>query len=221
MNDKANRIQRWPVRLLWALPLVLALALPGVGVLGSLAVVIAMLVFHRDARSATLRLWKRGPLISLLIGLAVGLATHVAMSALIEPALQQVFGQPVDLSNFDAVEGNLSNYLVLLAVGLLFGGIAEELVFRGYIIGWGTRLFGNHAGLLLALASAVVFGLAHFYQGLPGMVATGLVGLVFGITYLASGRRLAPAIFAHMTVNLIGITELYLGHPFVAPLIGA
>ena len=53
MNDKANRIQRWPVRLLWALPLVLALALPGVGVLGSLAVVIAMLVFYRDARNAT------------------------------------------------------------------------------------------------------------------------------------------------------------------------
>lgn len=221
MNDTANRIQRWPTRLLWVLPLVLALAIPGVGVLGSLAVVIAMLVFHRDARNATLRLWKRGPAISLLIGLAAGVVTQVAMSALIEPVLQQVFGQSVDLSNFDAVEDNLTNYLVLLAVGLLFGGIAEELVFRGYIIGWGTRLFGTGAGPLLAMASAVVFGLAHVYQGLPGVVATGLIGLAFGITYLASGRRLAPAIFAHMTVNFIGITELYLGHPFVSPLFGA
>lgn len=221
MYDKANRIRHLPALLLWVLPLVLALAIPGVGVLGSLAVVVVMLIFHRDARNATLRFWKRGPVTPLLIGLAVGVVTHFAMSTLIEPALQQVFGQPVDLSNFDAVEANLTNYLVLLAVGLLFGGIAEELVFRGYIIGWGTHLFGTRAGPLLAIASAVVFGLTHFYQGLPGVVATGLAGLVFGITYLASGRRLAPAIFTHMTVNLLGITELYLGHPFVSPLFGA
>ncbi len=221
MTMKSSRIRRPATLLLWAAPLILALAIPGVGVLCSLAIVLAALVFHRDARSAALPLWKRGPVTSLLLGLAVGVVTHFAMSTLIEPALQNVFNQPVDLSNFDAVEGNLTNYLVLLAVGLLFGGIAEELVFRGYIVGWGTRLFGSRAGPLLAIASAVVFGLAHLYQGLPGVVATGLVGLVFGITYLASGRRLAPAIFTHMTINLLGITELYLGHPFVSPLFGA
>ncbi|CAN0599942.1 unnamed protein product, partial [Laminaria digitata] len=37
---------------LWVLPLVLALAIPGVGVLGSLGIVVAMLIFHRDARNA-------------------------------------------------------------------------------------------------------------------------------------------------------------------------
>ncbi|MEQ8300346.1 MAG: hypothetical protein RH945_07360 [Hyphomonas sp.] len=114
----------------------MALAIPGVGVLGSFGIVVAMLIFHRDARNAALRLWKRGPVTSLLIGLAVGVVTHFLMSALLEPALQHMLGQQVDLSQFDTVKNNLANYLVLLAIGLLFGGIVEELIFRGYIIGW-------------------------------------------------------------------------------------
>tara|TARA_R110001599_G_scaffold85256_11_gene229053 strand:+ start:2420 stop:3085 length:666 start_codon:yes stop_codon:yes gene_type:complete len=221
VHDQGNRIQRLPTLGLWVLPLVLALAIPGVGVLGSFGIVVAMLIFHRDARNATLRLWKRGPVTSLLIGLAVGVVTHFLMSALLEPALQHMLGQQVDLSQFDTVKNNLANYLVLLAIGLLFGGIVEELIFRGYIIGWGTKLLGARTGPILAVVSATVFGLAHSYQGVAGMLSTGLIGLIFGLTYLAVGRKLAPAIFAHMTINALGITELYLGHSFVAPLFTA
>jgi membrane protease YdiL (CAAX protease family) len=57
----------------------------------------------------------------------------------------------------------------------------------------------------------VVFGITHLYQGWTGVCSTGIIGLGYGFTYLATGRNLLTSIFAHMTLNAIGATELYLG----------
>ena len=82
----------------------------------------------------------------------------------------------------------------------------------GFVIGWGTQLFGDKSGLLLAFLSAAAFGAAHLYQGIAGVLSTGLTGLIFGILYLLTGRKLLPVVLAHMTVNFIGITQIYLGY---------
>ena len=206
--------------LLWALPLLFSLALPGIGALFSLAVVVIALIFHKDARRATLRWWGDSPGRMVAIGIGAGVVIHIGFSILIEPLIQISLHEEIDLSNFDAVKGNLANYLILLAIGVFFGGFAEELMFRGFVIGWGERLFGGGA-IFLVVLSAAVFGAAHLYQGPSGMLSTGLMGFLFGLLYLSTGRRLIACMLAHATIDILGITELYVGHPFLPPLFGA
>lgn len=208
---KRPAISRTQGRILCLLPLIPAALLPGVGVLISLAIVVMTLVMHPAARSAALALRYRSTLFSILLGLGAAAVLAVVMGEAVDPMLERIFG-PIKLDDFSAVEGNLSGFLLMLAVGLLFGGIAEELIFRGFIIGWGAKLFGAHFAFPLAVLSAATFGFTHLYQGWAGVFSTGIIGLSFGLLYIFSGRKLLPAIVAHMATNFYGITLLYLGH---------
>ena len=219
MTD-ASLLKKAATWLLWALPLMIPLIVPGIGALGSLVVVVLALIFHKDARRAVLRWWDDRPGRMILIGIGAGILIHIAFTVLVEPLIQTLLNEEINLSNFDAVKGNIANYLILLAVGVFFGGFAEELMFRGFVVGWGERLFGGGA-ILLVIFSAAIFGAAHLYQGPSGMLATGLIGLLLGFLYLATGRRLVACMLAHATVDILGITELYVGHPFLPPLFGA
>lgn len=200
-----------PMKALCLLPLLPALLLPGVGVVFSLAIVIVVLLFLPPSRAPTLALRDRSFAASVALGVAAGVAVVVLFGVLIEPMVEWATGSRVDLDALANIEGDLGAFLILLVFGLLFGGVVEEVIFRGYLVGWGTALFGAGAGPSLALLSAVVFGISHYYQGPAGMISTGLVGLAFGVLYLWTNRSLLPVIVAHMTVNAYGITLLYFG----------
>ena len=73
-------------------------------------------------------------------------------------------------------------------------GFSEELIFRGYLQQQGVSLF--HRVLLGALFSALVFGAAHGYQGIRGMVLIGLFGALFSILTLLR-KTLIPGMMAH------------------------
>jgi len=80
-------------------------------------------------------------------------------------------------------------------------GICEEVLYRGFLI----RYLADgpwHAGLWIALAVASIsFGLAHGYQGLSGIIGTGLVGAVMGVIFLATGSLWLPMAL-HALVDL-------------------
>lgn len=176
----------------------------------SLAVLAAILIFVKSAREPTLASIYRGVPVSVAIGVAAGAAMHFALSPLFDAIALQITGTSSDLSSLAAVHGNLVNYLVLLAIGLLFGGVLEELVGRGFLIGWGSAVFGARWAIVLMIVSAVGFGLAHLWQGAGGMITTGLSGLFYGFVYLLCGRKLLPAVMTHATSNFLGITAIYL-----------
>jgi uncharacterized protein len=80
---------------------------------------------------------------------------------------------------------------VLLSV---FAGLFEEIIFRGYL----QRQLGALAqnAFIGIFASAVIFGLAHGYQGGRMMLVLGLFGVFFGL--LAHFRKsLRPGMMAH------------------------
>jgi membrane protease YdiL (CAAX protease family) len=93
----------------------------------------------------------------------------------------------------------------------LIGGVFEESVFRGFVIGR-----ARDAGLptiVQVLASGFLFGLAHVgWGGLAGgfsvgaavaaMVSTGVLGLLLAGVYLSGGRSLWPCMAAHALINL-------------------
>lgn len=83
-------------------------------------------------------------------------------------------------------------------------GICEELVFRGFLIAVAAALVPAAPVWVCVLAAAVVFGLAHAYQGAAGVTSSLLIGIVLGVLYLVTGSLLAP-ILVHALIDLRGI----------------
>jgi len=65
-------------------------------------------------------------------------------------------------------------------------------------------------GAALVLTS-VHFGMIHFYQGVSGMVTTGLVGFIYDAAYLVFRRNLWVTVVAHALTHVVSFTLLYLG----------
>jgi uncharacterized protein len=79
------------------------------------------------------------------------------------------------------------------------GGIAEEIVFRGYL----QRQFGAWTGsrwIALAL-QAVVFGVSHGYQGMDACLRITAYGALFGAMALWRGN-LRPGMIAHVWTDI-------------------
>jgi hypothetical protein len=80
-------------------------------------------------------------------------------------------------------------------------GFTEEIVFRVYLqrqfIGWACGSVG-----LGVLASAVIFGSAHAYEGARGMVLIAVFGVLFSLLTLYR-RSLRAGILAHTWHDLI------------------
>jgi len=82
-------------------------------------------------------------------------------------------------------------------------GLCEEFLYRGFAMAVLT-----HAGFqawAAVLISAVLFGLAHSYQGRGGMVMTLLVGLLLGTSRIVYDC-LVPAVFWHSGVDVVAGT---------------
>lgn len=158
---------------------------------------------------------------SLLVGTRLGwqqvlgyaLLAVVAAYVLViaAEAVMERFGLPLpDYSGFQQLlEGNLVMYLwFLLPVTWGSAAFGEELLVRGFLLHRLEGLAGTTAALFL---QAIIFAVAHFYQGLGGVITVFLVALVFGAVYLRCGRSLLPLFIAHGVVDTVGITAFYMG----------
>lgn len=178
------------------------------------AIIVAIIVWLR-LRGANLRdygLKAPKPLWRILLIAIVGAVTAIFVSTVTDPIIARWFGE-TDTTVFEGVEGNLGLYLYLLPFVWLFAAFGEEFFYRAFLMsGVAQLLGGGRAAWIFALVfQAVLFGFGHEYQGIGGMIGTGLYGLVYGVIYLAAGRNIwAPAI-AHGLLNTLGFTLMYLG----------
>ncbi|MCA1782894.1 MAG: CPBP family intramembrane glutamic endopeptidase [Dermatophilaceae bacterium] len=87
--------------------------------------------------------------------------------------------------------------LVLAAVQ---NAVLEEVVMIGYLFrrwaqaGWGTWQ--------IIVASALIRGTYHLYQGVGGFVGNAVMGLVFGWLYTRT-RRVMPLVIAHALLDIV------------------
>ncbi len=88
--------------------------------------------------------------------------------------------------------------------------VCEELIYRGFV----QRVLEDWSGGFLIvgiLGSAVLFGLAHIYQGRRGLFSTFVVGLLFSAIRAWTGS-LIPSMIAHfiadMTAGLLAPSRL-------------
>ena len=162
---------------------------------------LADLGFRRPQRWLTVPAWVLGIL-------AVFVIAQNAVPLLVAP----FFDLPApDLSRYDAVRGNLAAALSLAIVLPLTAAIPEEVLYRGFLIGRFTQLFGNGRGaaVLAVLLQALVFGCVHFQWGPGGIVVTAIMGAVWGFAFLLCGRNLWIVIIAHSMAHLALLAQLY------------
>jgi uncharacterized protein len=78
--------------------------------------------------------------------------------------------------------------------------ICEEFVYRGFVQHVFEQWSGGYA-IAGIVGSAVMFGLAHVYQGRRGLISTFSVGLLFSGIRLWTGS-LVPSLVAHFVADL-------------------
>jgi membrane protease YdiL (CAAX protease family) len=83
----------------------------------------------------------------------------------------------------------------------LTAGVTEEITFRGLVLLTVAVLLPDADPRVVVVVAAVLFGLAHAYQGRLGMLATGLVGAALAGLYLGTGSLLVPMVL-HVLVDL-------------------
>jgi membrane protease YdiL (CAAX protease family) len=101
-----------------------------------------------------------------------------------------------DLAHLLPRTGRDFRYFVALSIT---AGIAEEILYRGFAL-WYLQLYLPLWAAVLV--SSTAFGLGHSYQGIAGVLRTGLAGLAFAILYLVTGSIWLP-IAAHIAVDIL------------------
>lgn len=91
---------------------------------------------------------------------------------------------------------------VLALVFLAVVAVAEEVVFRGYLILRLRAVFASPAAAVII--ASIVFALGHGYQGSAGVVTVGALGAALAAVYLWRGSLVAPMVM-HFLQNFLGI----------------
>jgi membrane protease YdiL (CAAX protease family) len=80
-------------------------------------------------------------------------------------------------------------------------GVCEETLFRGFMLHY-LHVFPWTLNLTLALLiSSAIFAFNHLYQGAGGVAGTAIVGFLFGLLFLLTGKLLLPIIL-HGVIDL-------------------
>jgi len=94
-------------------------------------------------------------------------------------------------------------------------GICEEILYRGYLLWY----FQSLVPVGVAIAAAIVaFGVGHAYQGVQGIIGTGIAGAIAMAVYLLTGSLLAPMVL-HAGLDLVNgfaIYRAFRGSPITA-----
>src|SRR5580698_132090 len=145
----------------------------------------------------------------IVVGLAIGVALSVAMKAMVMPLLD---APPVNLS-YQFVAHDSGAALDQAAYAIYGAGFADELVFRGFLFERMRKLFGDSAAATVATlaVSIALFALVRWQQGLLAMESAACIGLMFGIVYLAAGRRLFVPMIAHAAFALASLAMIVYG----------
>ena len=142
--------------------------------------------------------------IAIVIGLLIGFALPVLLARFSgrgeEPAPPP---QLTSIAFFLPRGGRERAWFAAMSV---VAGVCEEIVFRGFLI----RFFAEPPvgiGLAAGVAvAAMIFGLDHGYQGVKGIVTTGVLALLFTAFFFGSGSLWLPiAVHALLDLRVLAI----------------
>lgn len=141
------------------------------------------------------------PLVAILEGIALSLpfgfiqlAGFRAMSQIPVEKRGRVYEVARKLMPRNAVEAAAFTMLVATV------SLCEEFLYRGFAYAFFLRL--AHGAAIALVASSLLFGVGHLYQGPRGVILTFVLGIVFGGVRILSGS-LVPGMIAHFAVDIL------------------
>ncbi len=147
----------------------------------------ARLGFTRNGRSP----WRD-------VAIGAGLAAAIGLPGLALYAVGRAIGQTVRIDT-SGLPNQWWSAVILLASAAV-AGLLEEIIVVGYLI---TRLREMRWSVPVAiLASALLRGSYHLYQGWPMALGNAVMGAVFALVFVRTGR-LGPLVLAHWTLDTI------------------
>lgn len=121
----------------------------------------------------------------------------------------------IDTPNVVAIMDFVTESPISFAMWIVFvawfaAGFGEELLYRGFLMDRLQRLRGIGDKMwLVILIQAVLFSFPHLYQGLGGVIITGVVGAGLGYLRVRCGGNLWACILAHAAVDTIMMSLAY------------
>ena len=122
---------------------------------------------------------KTAPLGRILQAGAIGFGTSVVLGLALAPGI------------------GVSAGLLAITERAILAPVAEELLFRGYILWSANRAFGERVAVM---GSSVLFGILHYTNGWISMCVATTLGLYFATATLRS-RSIYPAMLGHILFN--------------------
>jgi len=138
----------------------------------------------------------------MMAGVAIGLLGGLALAVFAARRKASGSKKPRTLGEFDALVPRNRREVPGALLLSINAGFSEELFFRLLL----PLLIALATGSAIAgfLVSAVLFGIAHHYQGWVGVLATGVFGLVFTLIYLVTGS-IWLAVALHAAVDILSL----------------
>jgi len=166
---------------------------------GLLGVVVLVLAWYAELPWAALGL---GPVSASTVGLGLALGVGLYAASEAGAAVADRLGVEYDERLRELLApGSPGEWALMLLVILPIVAGAEELLFRGALIG--ALAFGIDLPVaLLVVGSSILFGAGHSAQGGLGVAATAAMGLVLGAAFVVTGS-LAVVVVAHYAVNAL------------------
>lgn len=161
------------------------------------------------------RSWLRTSFFSLLAAVIL----HLLLHFIFIPFVVRITGKVPDLSRFEELRGNLEAFIFMLFISWTLAAFGEEMIFRGFLLNSLASLFRNKkAGWTVAVVvSSVIFAAGHFYQGISGILLTGIIGLLYSLLYLWEERNLWMLILTHGIYDSAAFMVIYFNLDKILP----
>jgi membrane protease YdiL (CAAX protease family) len=157
--------------------------------------------------------FKKFEIASVLIGLAGAVILSLFFRFAWDPLMNIILpGETANLSDFAHIKDNLPNYIFILLLAFIVGGIYEEIIFHGFIFTRLEKIFpGKHSTVIAFGLTTIIFGAYHYQLGIKGVLVATIAGAVYHLLILKFNRNLWYGTFIHTFFDFIGLTLIYLG----------
>ncbi|HSG26182.1 MAG TPA: CPBP family intramembrane glutamic endopeptidase [Anaerolineales bacterium] len=184
---------------------------PGIGILLSLAGIGAALWLKYTTWAGLGFFPQTNWLNTVGLGLLLGAGIAILGIILIDPLAEKITGKPHDYSIVEGVRGDPRTLAATVALVWVTVAFIEEILFRGFFMTELVKVLGQ-SGVALALNSfltAMVFGLAHWYQGRSGVLSSGTISVLISLIFIWSGFNLWLVILLHGFIDTTYLVLMY------------
>jgi membrane protease YdiL (CAAX protease family) len=144
--------------------------------------------------------------------IALGVVAGVGLKLLMKTIVMPLLGAPAINPTYHFLVGNAPALPGMMFNVIVGAGIAEEIVYRGFLFERLGRLLGSGARARAAIVvlTALLFGLVHLPgQGVAGAQQATLMGLVVGSIYATTGSLGLPMVL-HAAFDVAAVSIIYL-----------